>query len=235
MWASRLAKLILQSAPSIACWRSPVDGDPTADNAFTGDNGCLDLLPRSHDGEHRNHPALGEIDVRDWRSDRVKELAQPHADPFEIGSKPFKIADTKPIQEPVLPYVSRIWHIIRSRRPIRGRRPRYESRGTLKTRLKRRRFGVRLHCLNSKRHMPGTRQTVAAKARLIHFWNSGGRWRESTVSEAKNIGSIRESPRRAFEAETTQLRDQLLDLARVWTEAATREEINVKRMREDAV
>ncbi len=39
----------------------------------------------------------------------------------------------------------------------------------------------------------------------------------------------RECTRQAVQAETPELRDQLLDLARVWTEAALREELNAKR------
>jgi hypothetical protein len=38
----------------------------------------------------------------------------------------------------------------------------------------------------------------------------------------------RECARQALEAETPELRDQLLDLARMWTEAAVCEELNVK-------
>jgi hypothetical protein len=44
------------------------------------------------------------------------------------------------------------------------------------------------------------------------------------VSEAKKYWQYaRECTAQALEAETPQLRDQLLDLARVWTEAAFRE------------
>jgi hypothetical protein len=39
----------------------------------------------------------------------------------------------------------------------------------------------------------------------------------------------RECTKQALEAETPQLRDQLLDLARVWTEAAVCEEMNAKK------
>ena len=39
----------------------------------------------------------------------------------------------------------------------------------------------------------------------------------------------RECAKQALEAETPQLRDQLLELARMWTEAARCEELNVKR------
>ncbi len=39
----------------------------------------------------------------------------------------------------------------------------------------------------------------------------------------------RECTRQALEAETPQLRDQLLELARTWTEAALCEELNAKR------
>ncbi len=38
----------------------------------------------------------------------------------------------------------------------------------------------------------------------------------------------RECTQQAVEAETPELRDQLLDLARVWTEAALREDMNAK-------
>jgi hypothetical protein len=38
----------------------------------------------------------------------------------------------------------------------------------------------------------------------------------------------RECTEQALEAETPQLRDQLLDLARMWTEAAVREQMNAK-------
>jgi hypothetical protein len=41
----------------------------------------------------------------------------------------------------------------------------------------------------------------------------------------------RECTKQALEAETAKDRDQLLDLARVWTEAAVREEINAKSLR----
>lgn len=40
----------------------------------------------------------------------------------------------------------------------------------------------------------------------------------------------RECTRQALEAETPQLRDQLLELARMWTEAALCEELNAKRL-----
>ena len=39
----------------------------------------------------------------------------------------------------------------------------------------------------------------------------------------------RECSQQAVEAETPELRDQLLDLARMWTEAALYEELNTKR------
>lgn len=38
----------------------------------------------------------------------------------------------------------------------------------------------------------------------------------------------RECTRQALEAETPELRNQLLDLARMWTEAAVCEELNAK-------
>ena len=40
-----------------------------------------------------------------------------------------------------------------------------------------------------------------------------------------------ECTRQAVEADTFELRDQLLDLARLWTEAALREEMNSKTLR----
>src|ERR1700757_1446623 len=40
-----------------------VYGDPTADDAFAADDGGLDLLTGFHDGEHRDHSALGKVDV----------------------------------------------------------------------------------------------------------------------------------------------------------------------------
>jgi hypothetical protein len=48
-------------------------------------------------------------------------------------------------------------------------------------------------------------------------------------SEAKQYWQYsRECNRQALQAKTPDLRDQLLDLARMWTEAAVREEINAK-------
>jgi hypothetical protein len=44
----------------------------------------------------------------------------------------------------------------------------------------------------------------------------------------------RECAKQAVEAETPELRDQLLDLARVWTEAALCEEMNAKAGRKAA-
>jgi hypothetical protein len=40
-----------------------------------------------------------------------------------------------------------------------------------------------------------------------------------------------ECTRQALQADDPKLRDQLLELARVWTEAAVREEINAKSLR----
>lgn len=40
----------------------------------------------------------------------------------------------------------------------------------------------------------------------------------------------KECTRQAVQADDPKLRDQLLELARVWTEAAVREEINVKSL-----
>ena len=49
-------------------------------------------------------------------------------------------------------------------------------------------------------------------------------------SEAKKYWQYaRECSRQAVEAETPELRGQLLDLARVWTEAAMCEELNPNR------
>jgi hypothetical protein len=49
-------------------------------------------------------------------------------------------------------------------------------------------------------------------------------------SEAKKYWRYsRECTKQAFQAETPELRDQLLDLARMWTEAALCEELNAKR------
>jgi hypothetical protein len=48
-------------------------------------------------------------------------------------------------------------------------------------------------------------------------------------SEAKKYWQYsQECSRQAIEAETPKLRDQLLDLARVWAEAALLDELNVK-------
>jgi hypothetical protein len=44
-----------------------------------------------------------------------------------------------------------------------------------------------------------------------------------------------ECTRQAVEADTPELRDQLLDLARLWTEAAVREELNSKTLRTQQV
>lgn len=44
-----------------------------------------------------------------------------------------------------------------------------------------------------------------------------------------------ECTRQAVEADTPELRDQLLELARLWTEAALREEMNSKTLRTQQV
>jgi len=75
--------------------------------------------------------------------------------------------------------------------------------------------------------MPGSRQTGGED--MFKFFD----WRKETVeglvmpSEAKKYWQYsQECTRQAVEAETAELRDQLLDLARMWTEAALCEEMN---------
>jgi len=54
-------------------------------------------------------------------------------------------------------------------------------------------------------------------------------------SEAKKYWQYsRECTKRAIQAETPKVRDQLLELARVWTEAALSEQMNAKELRPEA-
>src|SRR5215475_12127060 len=62
-----------------------VQSDPTADDTFVSDDGRLDLLPRRHDGEHRDHSCFGEIDMSDGPLGRMQYLSLRQANPFEVG------------------------------------------------------------------------------------------------------------------------------------------------------
>src|SRR5580704_12246596 len=84
----------------------------------------------------------------------------------------------------------------------------------------------------SKRHMPGTGQTAAKKRNLFDsiFYRVGtghsGAREGAVPSEAQKYWQYsRECTKQALEADTPERRDQLLGLARVWTEAAIREEL----------
>lgn len=92
-----------------------------------------------------------------------------------------------------------------------GQRPQHGSRGTL------------------KRANSGEKQRLATceKGEFVAEW--------AMSSEAKKYWQYSaECGRQAVRADTPELRDQLLDLARVWAAAAIREEMESKRLREEA-